>query len=305
MVDHDRLFKQLLSTFFLEFLELFAPELARDIEPGAVEFLEKETFTDALAGSHHVVDLLARVRMRGGSGYVLVHVENQAHANEIGQFPRRMFRYFAGIEAHHGLPIYPVAVLSYDRPRAVCPDVFEMTVSALDVLRFRFRTVQLNALSWREYARHPNPVAAALMSRMHIQPAERVRVKLECLDLLATLRLDRAKARLIASFIETYLNLDREERTLFAKEMRDMPADRKEALMEFTTSWHEEGRIEGRHQGAVDMVLRLIRRRVGDAPAPLIARIDALPIEALQRLGEDVLDLTTHADVERWLSRHE
>ena len=42
MVDHDRLFKQLLSTFFLEFLELFAPELARDIEPGAVEFLEKE-----------------------------------------------------------------------------------------------------------------------------------------------------------------------------------------------------------------------------------------------------------------------
>jgi hypothetical protein len=82
-----------------------------------------------------------------------------------------------------------------------------------------------------------------------------------------------------------------------------------EALMEFTTSWHEEGRaegrIEGRHQGAVDMVLRLVRRRIGDAPDGLIARIDALPIEALQRLGEDVLDLTTPADVETWLSRHE
>jgi hypothetical protein len=78
-----------------------------------------------------------------------------------------------------------------------------------------------------------------------------------------------------------------------------------EALMEFTTSWHEEGRAEGRHQGAVDMVLRLVRRRIGDAPDGLIARIDALPIEALQRLGEDVLDLTTPADVETWLSRHE
>ena len=52
------------------------------------------------------------MRLRGGSGYVLVHVENQADANNIDQFPRRMFRYFAGIEARHGVPIYPVAVLS-------------------------------------------------------------------------------------------------------------------------------------------------------------------------------------------------
>jgi hypothetical protein len=50
MVDHDRLFKQLLSTFFLEFLELFAAELARGIEAGSIEFLEKETFTDVVAG---------------------------------------------------------------------------------------------------------------------------------------------------------------------------------------------------------------------------------------------------------------
>jgi hypothetical protein len=27
MVDHDRLFKELFSTFFLEFLELFFPEV--------------------------------------------------------------------------------------------------------------------------------------------------------------------------------------------------------------------------------------------------------------------------------------
>jgi hypothetical protein len=31
MIDHDRLFKELLSTFFIEFLELFIPEVASTI----------------------------------------------------------------------------------------------------------------------------------------------------------------------------------------------------------------------------------------------------------------------------------
>jgi predicted transposase YdaD len=309
MVDHDRLFKQLLSTFFLEFLQLFAPDLASDVEAGSVEFLEKENFTDALAGTHHVVDLLARVRLRGGAGYVLVHVENQADANDIGQFPRRMFRYFAGIEMRHGLPIYPVAVLSYERPQALCPDVFEMNLPGLEVLKFRFRTVQLNALSWREYLEHHNPVAAALMSRMRMHPAERARVKLECFALLARLRLDAGKMQLACSFVETYLNLGGDERRLMTEALREMPADRREEVMQLTTPWHrwgrEEGREEGRHEAATEMVLRLIRRRAGDVPDTLAARVDALPLETLQLLGEDVLDLATVADVEAWLSRHE
>jgi len=301
MIDHDRLFKQLLSTFFIEFLQLFAPDLARDVEAGSVEFLEKENFTDALAGTRHVVDLLARVRLRGGAGYVLVHVENQADASDIGQFPRRMFRYFAGIEMRHGLPIYPVAVLSYERPQTTCPDVFEMSLPGLDVLRFRFRTVQLNALSWREYVDHHNPVAAALMSRMRIRRAERARVKLECFALLARLPLDSGKMQLVLSFIKTYLNLGGQERKLMTEALREMPADRREEVMQLTTPWHEWGR----HDGAAEMVLRLIRRRAGDVPDTLAARVEALPLEKLQLLGEDVLDLSTLADIEAWLSRHE
>lgn len=32
MIDHDRLFKELLTTFLLEFIELFLPELAASLE---------------------------------------------------------------------------------------------------------------------------------------------------------------------------------------------------------------------------------------------------------------------------------
>jgi hypothetical protein len=222
-----------------------------------------------------------------------------------------MFRYFAGLEARHGVPIYPVAVLSFERPLRRRVDRYEMSLPGLSVLRFRFRQIQLNRLPWRAYVRRPNPVAAALMSRMRIGRAERPRVKLECLRLLATLRLDPAKSRLISSFIDTYLNLRGKERRLFARELDAMPADKREDVMELTTSWKEEGReegrgqgrAEGRRQGAFEMVLRLLRRRVGIMPDSLSTRIESLPLERLESLGEDLLDFTTLGDLERWLER--
>jgi hypothetical protein len=36
MIDHDRLFKELLKTFFLDFLDLFAPEMAALIDRDSV-----------------------------------------------------------------------------------------------------------------------------------------------------------------------------------------------------------------------------------------------------------------------------
>lgn len=58
MLDHDQLFKELLSTFFLEFLDLFLPELATTIAPGSVQFLPQEYFVDLTAGETKVIDLL-------------------------------------------------------------------------------------------------------------------------------------------------------------------------------------------------------------------------------------------------------
>ncbi len=37
-ISHDQNFKELISTFFLEFLELFVPDLAKDIDPDSIRF---------------------------------------------------------------------------------------------------------------------------------------------------------------------------------------------------------------------------------------------------------------------------
>jgi hypothetical protein len=75
-MDHDRLFKQLLTTFFVEFIELFLPKLSAHLERDSIEFLDKEIFTDLTSGERHEVDLLARARLRGEEAFFIIHVEN-------------------------------------------------------------------------------------------------------------------------------------------------------------------------------------------------------------------------------------
>ena len=45
-IDHDQNFKELISTFFIEFLDLFLPEIASTIDPESVKFLQQEYFVD-------------------------------------------------------------------------------------------------------------------------------------------------------------------------------------------------------------------------------------------------------------------
>ena len=79
MIDHDRLFKELLTTFFVEFLDLFLPEVLVYLETDSLEFLDKEVFTDVTAGDRYEADLIVKVKFREQESYFLIHVENQAY----------------------------------------------------------------------------------------------------------------------------------------------------------------------------------------------------------------------------------
>jgi hypothetical protein len=305
VTDHDRLFKELLSTFFLEFLELFAPELAREVAPGSLRFERQEVFTDITEGKHHVLDLLAQVSLRSTPMHVLVHVEPQATAR--AGFARRMHRYFENLDLRHALPVYPIALFSYERPRVRQPACYDLRLAGLHVVRFRFRAVQLNRLDWRKFAKRPNPVAAALMARMRIAPRDRVKVKLVCLRLLVSLALDPARTRQVSVFVDSYLRLSEDERRLFDKELVRVAPEERGKVMELTTSWKEEG-IEvglarGRQEATLGMVLRLLGKRLGALPEQARARVVALPLADLETLGEDLLDFHVLADLDSWLSR--
>ena len=64
MIDHDRLFKELISTFFVESLELFIPEILTYLDRDYIAFLDKEIFTDITAGERYEADLIVKARFR-------------------------------------------------------------------------------------------------------------------------------------------------------------------------------------------------------------------------------------------------
>lgn len=313
MIDHDRLFKELLTTFFAEFCDLFLPEVSARLERDALQFLDKEVFTDVTTGERHEADLVVQARWRGQDTCFLIHVENQAQPQ--AEFGKRMFRYFARLHEKHDLPIYPVVIFSYTQPRRPQPDRFQVSFPNLAVLEFRYHVIQLNRLSWRDFVRHRNPVASALMARMKIAPRERPHVKLECLRLLATLKLNPARTKLISGFIDTYLPLSRQEEQQFRAELRREAPQEQEAVMEIVTSWMQEGLErgkregleqgleQGKREGEAALVLRLLKRRVGRLSRGMSRRIHALSITELENLGEALLDFNSPADLENWLAQ--
>lgn len=310
-IDHDRLFKELLTTFFVEFLELFFPRLASLVDRDSISFLDKEVFTSLFDGKEYEADIVARVRFAGEEAFFLIHVETQSTPQP--EFGRRLFRYFTAFLEKYNLPIYPIVVFSYDRPLRSEPSLYRLSFPDGEVLRFSYRVVQLNRLPWRRFLRQANPVASALMAKMRIAPKDRVRVKLECLRLLVTLKLDPARMRLVSGFIDTYLRLDEREESRFVATIQgtELAPAEEEKVVEIVTSWmekgllqghaqgllegREEGQVEGARQGRVvgerEVLLRLGTRRFGPPSPEQRERLSRADLPHLELLTDRLLDV--------------
>jgi predicted transposase YdaD len=58
---------------------------------------------------------------------------------------------------------------------------------------------------------------------------------------------------------------------------------------------------EGRREGEISLVMRLVRRKFGQPDRELTTKISNLTLEQLENLGEELLDFTTIDDLKRWL----
>ncbi|MEY2831211.1 MAG: hypothetical protein RLZZ574_469 [Cyanobacteriota bacterium] len=299
-INHDQLFKELLTTFFIEFLELFFPSVLEYLDTASIQFIDKELFTDIVRGEKKIMDIVALARFQQQDYSFLIHIENESSSKT--DFNQRLFRYFCSLFLRYNRPIYPIVVFSYDSPQRQDKSDFVIDFPDKQVLKFNYEIVQLNRLDWRDFLQQKNPIAAALMSKMKIDKSDRATVKAQCLRLMVTLKLDPAKMQLISSFVDNYLRLNSMEEELFQSELGTMEAREKEQIMQITTSWKEEGRIEGRVEEKLAITLRLLNRKLGNLPEVIATRIKSLEPNQLDSLTEDLLDFKTLDDLKRWLS---
>jgi predicted transposase/invertase (TIGR01784 family) len=91
---------------------------------------------------------------------------------------------------------------------------------------------------------------------------------------------------------------DLEKREMFLEDQRGaIIKGRQEGIEE----GRQEGRQEGIKKGKLELVVRLLERRVGEIAPDIQSRIRRLSIEQLENLGEAVLDFTSASDLTDWL----
>lgn len=157
--------------------------------------------------------------------------------------------------------------------------------------------MELRKLNWREFIKSDNPVAAALLSKMGYRKEEKVQVRLEFLRMLTRLKLDPAKTELIGGFFHSYLKLNQQEQEQFEVEISRLSKKEVEIIMEITTPWHEKGKIEGK----VEIVLRLLIKRFGEVPEDVEKGIKSLGTDRLGEVGEALFDINTLDDLRKML----
>lgn len=280
-IDHDRLFKELIRTFFAEFMELFFPEVHEEIDFNHVIFLSEEVFTDIVAGEKRKVDVLIETKLRTEEALIIVHFESQAQYQEL--FAERMFLYYSRLYEKYRKRIIPIAIFSYDEVRDA-PDRFEVTFSFKDILKFQFYIIELRRMNWRNFIKRDNPVAAALLSKMGYNKRDRVQVKMECLRMLLYLKLDPARMHLITGFFDTYLVLDDIEESKLWEELKVLDPKEEAKIVELKTNWEKiaeskgilKGKIEGKIEGERKILGKFIQAHFGEVSRGMLEQIGYL-----------------------------
>jgi hypothetical protein len=83
--------------------------------------------------------------------------------------------------------------------------------------------------------------------------------------LIANLKLDKARTFQLSGFIDNYLQLNPVEKQQFQVEVDriKLPTER-ENVMELTTSWKEEGIVQGRESATRIIVSKQLTRKLGN-----------------------------------------
>jgi predicted transposase YdaD len=66
------------------------------------------------------------------------------------------------------------------------------------------------------------------------------------------------------------------------------------------TRVYQDAQVDGEQR----LVLKLLTRKLGNINLEIQSRVNSLTIDRLESLGEDLLDFTSMADLEAWLSQN-
>lgn len=71
--------------------------------------------------------------------------------------------------------------------------------------------------------------------------------------------------------------------------------------MQIVTSWMRTGIEQGKREGEISIVMRLLKRKVGELNPEVEAQVRGLELAQLEELSEALLDFSKMEDLRVWL----
>ena len=185
--------------------------------------------------------------------------------------------------------------------------------------------IDLGRLDAHAFVKMQNPAALALASRMRFEKKARIDLVRDFFLSLAVTPMSRSERELVAGFFSAYRRLDSQEALQLHRELAIVkPEGLREKAMQLTNPFIElgiqkgiaqgieqgisqgieKGIEQGRHKGEVDVVLRLLVRRLGTLPLSQKKRIEKLDLPKIEALAESLLDFNSRTDLTRWLKQN-
>ena len=240
----DQVWKLLITKFFKEFLEVFKPDLLRDIIPEKTEFLEKELISLTGRRKEGIVDILAKVYLKNGKDeYVLFHTEVQGRKEK--DFAERMFTYYIRIWDKYRKPVTSIAVLTEKNTFSKDQNKFVMKSYGTEQI-FKYTLIDITQYSYFYNIKSRNPVRIAislLISDCKLPKWER---KADIIDRLTRLGLDQENINILLAFVDRLKPMNKEEVLKFEEYV--IKNYKGEAPM-ILTSWEEKGIKKGLQRG--------------------------------------------------------
>jgi hypothetical protein len=309
--DYDNPWKEAIEHYFPEFMAFYFPEAYACFDwSQGYTFLEQElrsVIHDAALGKRHM-DKMAQMKLNNGEErWIYVHVEIQA--GHDSDFARRMFTYNYRIFDKYDRPVGSFAVLADDNQQW-CPDHFGYEVGGsrhyleFPVVKLLRYSDQIDELLISE-----NPFALVTAAHLKTQATRgnngnRYQAKFTFMRQLLNKGWTRERILPLLRALDGMLRLpDDLDRELWQDIIKQSEGDtgmtyisslerfaiEKGVLQGRQEGW-QEGWQEGRQEGEVLALLRVLKKRFGELPAPLTAQISTASLEEVEHWLDRVID---------------
>ena len=312
-MEHDDLFKRFLGQprFLRDFFLAFLPGVVAEADLNTLEYLDKEHPAATAKRRRRTGDLLVKARFRGRDAAFLIHVEHQAKADahllaRLGEYACRDYR-------RYGIPVYPVALLSYKSPAKAAPTRLRwaFTGRGRPGVDIRCAKIQLNRLSAARYLQGENLAGVAMAACMKLAASKRV--SLAAWSYLQTVRqnLTQEEQEAMIELVHAYLHLDDIEILQIRETCVKLGATKEEAktMVEIKNPWKRLGEIEGEIKGKIKgkiegeryLLKIFLARKYGPLSRKCERHANRLAEEGVLALSEAMHYLPEATDLERWL----